>query len=93
MLLAGCASSIKVRDLLSDPGRYNGRTVQVHGVVTKGWPLMNGAYELSDNTGSILVIIDDPRAPRDGTSLKVRGTFRSSYQWDGDNVAAILKSR
>ncbi|MEJ2335797.1 MAG: hypothetical protein P8Y10_06875 [Gemmatimonadales bacterium] len=93
VLQAGCASSLKIRDLLEDPGRYNGQTVQVHGVVTRGGPIMSGAYELSDNTGTIMVILSERGAPRDGTSLKVQGTFRSGYDYDNSRIAVILKDR
>ncbi len=93
VLQAGCASSLKIRDLLENPGRYNGQTVQVHGVVTRGGPIMSGAYELSDNTGTIMVILSERGAPRDGTSLKVQGTFRSGYDYDNSRIAVILKDR
>jgi hypothetical protein len=93
VLQAACASSLKIRDLLENPGRYNGQTVQVHGVVTRGGPMMSGAYELSDNTGTIMVILSERGAPRDGTSLKVQGTFRSGYDYDNSRIAVILKDR
>jgi len=92
-LHAGCASSLKIRDILENPARYNGQTVQVHGVVTKGGPIMSGAYELSDNTGTIMVILSERGAPRDGTSLKIQGTFRSGFDYDGSRIAVILKDR
>ena len=89
LALSGCASSLKIRDILDNPARYNGRTVQIHGVVTKtSMSLGRGAYELSDNTGSILVMTDD--SPRHGASLKVQGTFRSSFNWGDRTVAAIV---
>ena len=90
---SGCASSLKIRDLLENPGRFNGQTVQVHGVVTRGGPVMSGAYELSDNTGTIMVILPQRGAPRDGTSLKVEGTFRSGFDYDGSKIAVILQGR
>jgi hypothetical protein len=92
-IAGACASSLKVRDLLGDPGRYNGRTVQLHGVVTRGGPVLSGAYQLSDNTGSILVVVGESVPPRQGTSLKVQGTFRSSFSWGGQQVAAVVVRR
>ncbi len=90
LVLSGCASSLKIRDILENPARYNGRTVQIHGVVTKtSMTLGRGAYELSDNTGSILIVADE--TPRHGSSLKVQGTFRSSLSWGDDTVAAIVE--
>ena len=90
LVLSGCASSLKIRDILENPARYNGRTVQIHGVVTKtSMTLGRGAYELSDNTGSILIVADG--APRHGTSLKVQGTFRSAYSWGDGTVAAVVE--
>jgi hypothetical protein len=92
-LQAACASSLKIRDLLENPARYDGQVVQVHGVVTRGGPIMSGAYELSDNTGTIMVILNERGAPRDGTSLKVQGTFRSGFDYDNSRIAVILKDR
>jgi hypothetical protein len=92
-LQASCASSLKIRDLLENPARYNGQTVQVHGVVTRGGPIMSGAYEFSDNTGTIMVILSERGAPREGTSLKIQGTFRSGFDYDGSKIAVILKDR
>jgi hypothetical protein len=51
--------------------------------------LGRGAYELSDNTGSILIVAQE--APRHGSSLKVQGTFRSSFNWGDGTVAAIVE--
>lgn len=90
LVLSGCASSLKIRDILENPSRYNGRTVQIHGVVTKtSMSLGPGAYELSDNTGSILIVAD--QAPRHGSSQKVQGTFRSAFNWGGGTVSAIVE--
>jgi hypothetical protein len=90
LVLSGCASSLKIRDILDNPARYNGRSVQIHGVVTKtSMSLGRGAYELSDNTGSILIVAQE--APRHGSSLKVQGTFRSSFNWGDGTVAAIVE--
>jgi hypothetical protein len=77
-VLAGCASVTPIDQLLSDPSRYNGKTVRVKGEV-KGavGGLGVGAYEITDNTGSLTVVTEKNDPPRSGAKLGVKGKFQS----------------
>jgi hypothetical protein len=76
LLISGCAGVTPIRDLLNDPSRYDGKTVSVEGKV-KGsiGGLGVGAYEVSDNTGTLAVVSETSDPPRSGTDIKVKGKF------------------
>lgn len=76
LVLGGCASVTPIRDLLDDPSRYDGKTVRIEGKV-KGsvGGLGVGAYEVTDETGTLTVVSDKTSPPRTGASIGVKGIF------------------
>jgi hypothetical protein len=76
LLIGACAGVTPIRDLLNDPSRYDGKTVNIEGKV-KGsiGGLGVGAYEVSDNTGTLAVVSEKSDPPRSGTDIKVKGKF------------------
>jgi hypothetical protein len=93
LLLAGCASTTRIGDLLDDPGRYDGRTVRVKGEVRESiGGFGRGAYRLSDGTGTLNVVNQSGGAPREGARVGVEGTFRSVFTF-GDRTEAVLLER
>ena len=94
LLLAGCASTVDIGRLLDEPQRYDGRTVQVEGTVTRSAGVLGtGAYEVEDGTGSIVVIAQGQGVPREGATTKVKGTFQSVFSLLGRTVAAIVQGQ
>jgi hypothetical protein len=92
LLLAGCGTT-RIRDLLAEPGRYNGREVTVQGTVTRAAGVLGmGAYELDDGTGTIVVIARGQGVPAEGARTKVKGTFESVFSFMGRTIAAILQT-
>jgi hypothetical protein len=77
-VLSGCASVTPIGQLLSDPARYNGKTVKVEGQV-KGalGGLGIGAYEVTDNTGTIPVVSQRGDPPPTGSKIGVKGKFQA----------------
>ena len=77
-LLAGCASVTPINQLLSDPSRYDGKTVRIKGTV-KGavGGLGVGAYEVKDNTGTLTVVSSQGDPPRTGANVGVKGKFQA----------------
>ena len=91
LLLAGCAGTVRIRSLLDEPQRYDGRTVQVEGTVTRSIGVLGmGAYEIDDGTGTIVVIASGQGVPREGARTKAKGTFESVFSLAGRTVAAIV---
>jgi hypothetical protein len=76
LLISGCAGVTPIRDLLNDPSRYDGKTVRIQGKV-KGsvGGLGIGAYEVTDQTGTLAVVSDQSDPPRSGTDIGVKGRF------------------
>ena len=77
-VLTGCASVTPIGQLLSDPARYNGKTVKIEGQV-KGalGGLGLGAYEVRDSTGSIPVVSQRGDPPPTGSKIGVKGKFQA----------------
>jgi hypothetical protein len=89
-VLAGCASVTPINQLLSDPSRYDGKTVRVKGTV-KGavGGLGVGAYEIKDNTGSLTVVSDKGDPPRTGANLGVKGKFQALLSLGFKSLAVL----
>ena len=91
--LNACAGTIHIRDLLDQPQKYEGKTVQVRGSVTKSAGLLgNGAYEIDDGTGKIYVIVRGQGVPREGATTKAKGRFESLFSFLGRTMAAIVQT-
>jgi hypothetical protein len=93
LALGGCASTIRISELLAEPGRYDGQTVQVEGTVTRSAGVLGiGGYELDDGTGQIFVVAQGTGVPAQGLRTKVKGTFEPIFSFGGRSVAAIVQS-
>lgn len=77
--LTGCGT-VKIRQLTSDPARYQNRTVRIEGNVTGGvGALVAGGYQVDDGTGKITVISMRP-IPGKGANVRVKGKYTSGVQ-------------
>ena len=93
LLLAGCASVTPIGDLLSNPGKYNGKTVKVEGEVTRSvGAIVAGAYEVKDNTGQLTVLSEGNSPPPQGVKIGVKGKFQSLVTL-GSKAIAVLKEQ
>ena len=78
LLLAGCASTTPIGDLLSDASRYNGKTVRIKGEVTRSvGAIVAGAYQVKDGTGTLTVVSDKASPPPEDSRIGVKGVFQS----------------
>ena len=90
--LNACAGTIRIRDLLDTPQKYQGKTVRVAGTVTKSAGVLGtGAYEIDDGTGKIYVIAKGQVVPREGARTKAEGRFESLFSFLGRTMAAIVQ--
>ena len=91
LLLAGCASTTPIGDLLSNSSRYNGKTVRIKGEVTKSaGALVAGAYQVKDNTGTLTVVSEGNSPPPEGSKIGVKGVFQALLTL-GSKSLAVLK--
>jgi len=93
LLLAGCASVTPFGNLLSNPAKYNGKTVKVEGEVTKTVGAnVAGGYEIKDNTGQLTVVSERASPPPEGVKIGVKGIFQSLLTL-GTKTLAVLKEQ
>ena len=84
----------KVRDLLADPGKYDGHTVRIAGDVGNSIGALGyGAYELNDGTGTLPVVTEGGGAPARGAKVGVEGTFRAAYTLGVQSRAVVIEKR
>jgi hypothetical protein len=90
--LAGCASTVRIGELLAQPQRYDGETVHIEGTVTRSAGILGvGGYEVDDGTGQIFVVAQGGGVPAQGSRTKVSGTFEPVFNFGGRSIAAILQ--
>lgn len=92
--LAACRGTVPIRDLLDDPGRYDGERVRVEGRVTgfSFGALGRGAFQVDDGTGTLPVVTRTGGSPREGARVGIEGIFQSVFTF-GDRSAAVLLER
>ena len=76
VLVAGCASSVRISELKAQPDKYERKTVSVTGTVTDsyGIPLVPfQLYKIEDGTGDITVVSRASRSPSKGARVQVKG--------------------
>jgi len=92
--LAACRSTTQVGDLLSDPGRYDGRKVRVEGEVGAAAGLLGrGAYQIDDGTGSLPVVSKEYGVPAQGTHVTVEGIFHALFTLGSKSLAVLEQTR
>ena len=83
-----------IQTLLSDPGRYDGKTVRIVGEVGQAIGALGyGAYEVKDATGTMPVVTEGGGAPARGAKVGVEGTFRAAYTLGTQSRAVIVEQR
>jgi outer membrane murein-binding lipoprotein Lpp len=93
LLLAGCASVTPIGNLLSNPAKYNGKTVKIEGDVTRSvGAIVAGGYEVKDNTGQLTVVSEGNSPPPQGVKIGVKGVFQSLLTL-GTKTLAVLKEQ
>jgi len=93
-LAMACPGTKSIKELLDDPGRYDGKTVRIAGEVKSSIGALGfGAYQVDDGTGTLAVVSESGSgAPRTGARVGVEGEFRSAFTI-GDRTAAVLMEK
>lgn len=96
MLLAaapGCKKlfgGTNIGDIAADTAAYEGKTVTVSGQVTDSVSVLGyGAYELTDDSGSIWIISDNARSK--GAEVEVTGKVQSGVTIMSDRFGVVIK--
>lgn len=89
-LVAGCASVTPIRQLLDDPGRYDGKSVKIEGTVRESAGAFGlGTYQVQDNTGTLTVVSQNNGAPRTGDKIGVQGIFQALFTLGNQSLAVL----
>src|SRR3954465_10609358 len=90
-LVACNEKTTSIQTLLSDPSKYDGKTVRVLGEVeTSAGALGFGAYQIRDKTGTLPVVSKGGGAPTRGTQVVVEGTFQAAYTFGAQSGALLV---
>ena len=87
IIVAGCASGVRIAELKSQPDKYQNKTISVTGTVTNafGIPLVPfQMYNVDDGSGEITVVSRGSRSPSKGARVQVKGKI---------NEVAVLGGR
>ena len=82
----------KIGDITGNPSQYEGETVSIKGTVrdTFSIPLVSqGAYKISDGTGSIWVITTRG-VPSEGEKVSVKGTVRTAFKLGVKSLGTVI---
>jgi len=91
ILLTACPQRTTIAKLESDPGRYRDREILVVGTVTNSFGVLGqGAYELSDDTGRVLVITQRG-VPTKGARVGTVGRFVDGVRWGGRSFGSAIR--
>jgi hypothetical protein len=92
--LTSCAST-NVSRLLSNPEKYQNRTVRVYGRVDNsyGVPFAGGVYQVDDGTGKIYVLSARGKTPSKGAQVNVAGTLTSGITVGGKSYGTIIREQ
>lgn len=90
----GCKGTTTIKELLDDPGRFNGQTVRISGEVQRSAGALSiGAYQVNDGTGTLTVVSQVGGAPREGAKVGVEGTLRSAFTMGSTSATVLVEQR
>lgn len=90
LLLSGCARSLRIGQLNSDPSRYINRSVRLEGRVTNSFgALGTGGYQIDDGSGRIFVV-SSRGIPAKGATVAVTGKVQSGVMVMGKSWGTTL---
>lgn len=91
LALAACSSPLptKIKQVLDDPRRFDGKIVTISGKVTQAYNvLVAKGFVVRDETGEIPVITDRS-VPAIGAKIKVRGRVSQALSLPGLNLVVL----
>ena len=92
--LTGCASSVRIAEIKTDPGRFDRKTVAVQGTVTSSFGVALVPfqyYNVDDGTGEIAVLSQSTRMPGRGDRVRVKGRVENVAVFGGRSVGLHLR--
>lgn len=84
------SKAIPIGEILSDLREYDGKMVHIEGEVSNTMNLVYKWFELSDESGSIIVVTERG-LPTIGTTVSVDGTVNELFNLGGISKTVILE--
>ena len=94
LLSIGCGST-KIGDIKADPAKYEGKEVIVKATAGNSFwiaLITKGAYELSDETGSIWVVCSST-PPEKNAIVTVKGTVEKAITVGENSLGTVIMER
>jgi hypothetical protein len=94
IIVAGCASGVRIAELKTQPDKYKNKTVSVTGVVTDsvGISLVPfQMYNVEDGTGEITVVSRTGRSPSKGARVEVKGKVNELAVFGGRSIGLHIE--
>ena len=93
--LTGCASSVRIAEIKTDPGRFDHKTVAVKGTVTSSFGVALVPfqyYNVDDGTGEIAVLARNARSmPAKGATVEVKGRVGEVAAFGGRSIGLHIQ--
>lgn len=92
LMITAC-DRLKIGEITSDPGRFQGKDVTVAGRVThlSIGALGTGLYQIDDGTGKLVVLSETRGAPSEGAYVGVKGRVVPTFTFLGKSYATVLR--
>ena len=95
--LTGCASSVRIAEIKTDPGRFDRKTVAVKGTVTSSFGVALVPfqyYNVDDGTGEIAVLARSARSmPAKGARVEVKGRVGEVASFGGRSIGLHIEEQ
>ena len=94
IIVAGCASGVRIAELKSQPDKYQNKTISVTGTVTNafGIPLVPfQLYNVDDGSGEITVVSRANRSPSKGARVQVKGKVNELAVLGGRSIGLHIE--
>ena len=94
VLAVSSANTVEIKNLINDSYNYDGKTVQVLGIVSDGYNLgFVKFYRVKDKSGESIWINTDYICPPDGSRVKVIGRFKQLFKVGDKQMPVIVESK
>jgi hypothetical protein len=92
VLMVGCPTQTTIADINKDPGRFAGKEVSIHGIVSDSFgALGNGVFQLDDGTGRMWVYSQNYGVPGNGNKVAVTGRIEQGFAFGGRTFGVVLR--
>jgi RecJ-like exonuclease len=91
LAVAGCPSRTTIRDIMNDPGRYQGKEVAIAGHVTRSYGAVGkGIFEIDDGTGRMWVFTEKYGVPGRNAYVGVAGRIVDGFTYAGSTYGTVI---